>query len=144
MRFLGVLAGLLWEGTAGALAQRPSDLLPSLTEERTALGAAFVGGRASGLEQLLHPDLIVQPPDPDSARRGAGAIRYLTGLAVHTQVTESRLWPQAVNPEGTFLLEQGTWVLQAGVRAMRSRYHLRWRNTRSGWKVVLWRWTAFR
>ena len=88
--------------------------------------------------------MVVQPPSPDSAVQGAAAIEYLVGLAAHTQVRGSRLEPQAISPEGVFLLEQGTWVLLAGEQAVGSRYHLRWRHTPSGWKVVLWRWTRFR
>ena len=47
------------------------------TAARVALGASFLGGSASGLRPLLHADLIGQPPEPDSAHRGAAAVDYL-------------------------------------------------------------------
>jgi len=140
-----LLIALLVGCVGGAGAQRdPSGVVAPPTAERSELGAAFVGGKTHGLSGLLHADFLVQPPEPDSALRGSAAVAYLTGLAAHTQVNESRLEPQAFNPEGLFLLEQGTWVLRAGEQVLGSRYHLRWRRSPAGWKVVLWRWTAFR
>jgi hypothetical protein len=140
-----LLIALILVGVPGAEAQRhPSGVVAPPTAERSALGAVFVGGNASGLRALLHADLVVQPPSPDSALRGPAGAAYLTGLAAHTRVTESRLEPQVFFPEGPFLLEQGTWVVRAGERVLGSRYHLRWRRTPAGWKVVLWRWTRFR
>ena len=114
------------------------------TEEHAALGASFVSRDSAGLRELLHPDFIVQPPAPDSARQGDAAISYLLGLASHTEVTESRLEPQALVPEGPFALEQGSWLLSNGDLVLRSRYLLRWRKTEEGWRVVLWRWGRFR
>ena len=142
---IGLLIAMLLVGVSGAEAQRhPSGVVAPPTAERSALGAAFVGGTADGLRALLHADLVVQPPSPDRALRGSAAAAYLTALAAHTRVTESRLEPQAFIPEGVFLLEQGTWVVRAGERVLGSRYHLRWRRTPVGWKVALWRWTTFR
>ena len=86
----------------------------------------------------------MQPPKPDSARQGAAAIAYLLGLAAHTSVAESRLEPQTVTPEGTFVFEQGYWRLRTGDRTLRAPYTLRWRRSATGWQVVLWRWGAFR
>jgi hypothetical protein len=117
---------------------------PLLDPARVALGAGFVGGRAAGLRDLLHPDLIVQPPEPDSALRGRAAAEYLEGLARESAVTRSELMPGAVSREGGFLLERGTWLLEAGERRFASRYLLRWRESPDGWRVVLWRWTRFR
>ncbi len=113
-------------------------------EEHTALGASFVSNDSATLRLLLHPDLIVQPPKPDSARQGAAAIEYLLGLAAGTSVSESQLEPQMVVPEGSFVFEQGTWRLRTGDRTLRAPYTLRWRGSSAGWQVVLWRWGAFR
>jgi hypothetical protein len=113
------------------------------TEDHTALGASFVSGDSAGLRRLLHADLIVQPPEPDSARQGEDAIAYLLALATQTTVLESRLEPRAVAPEGPFAFEQGTWLLRSGDRVLRSQYTLRWRATPEGWRVVLWRWGRF-
>ena len=141
---ISLLTALILAAGHDGQAQRHPSRAASPTAERSELGAAFLGGKAQGLSTLLHADVVVQPPSPDSSLRGAAAAAYLTGLAAHTRLTESRLEPQAVTPEGPFLLEQGTWVVQAGERVFGSQYHLRWRRTPAGWKVVLWRWTRFR
>lgn len=120
LRLSAWLAGAAAPGEAQRVASPPS-------EERIALGAAFIGGNPRGLPALLHAGLIVQPPAPDTALSGKDANAYLMSLAVHTRLDESRLWPQAVTPEGPFLLEQGTWSVRAGDRVLASRYHLRWR-----------------
>jgi hypothetical protein len=73
---------------------------PELHEARGALGASFVGGHASGLRDLLHAGLIVQPPEPDSALRGAAAAEYLEQLARQSAVTRSELLPASVAREG--------------------------------------------
>jgi hypothetical protein len=126
----------------GAGHERPPD--PELQRERVALGASFVGGRASGLHQLLHPDLIVQPPAPDTALRGAAAAEYLARLARESRLTRSELLPVSLSREGGFLLERGGWHLESDDRAFASRYLIRWRESSAGWRVVLWRWTRFR
>lgn len=113
-------------------------------EEHTALGASFVSNDSATLRHLLHPDLIVQPPKPDSAQQGAAAIAYLLGLAAKTKVSESRLEPLRVVPEGSFVFEQGIWRLRSGDRTLRAPYTLRWRGSAAGWQVVLWRWGTFR
>jgi hypothetical protein len=112
-------------------------------EEHAVLAGSFVSGDSAALDFLLHPELVVQPPSPDSARRGAAAKAYLRGLAVNTQVSESRLQPQSLNQEGPFAFEQGIWELHSGGRVLRSPYALRWRSTPAGWRVVLWRWGRF-
>lgn len=112
-------------------------------EEHATLAGSFVSGDTAALDLMLHPDLVVQPPSPDSARRGASARAYLQGLAANTRVSESRLQPQSVNQEGSFAFEQGTWELSSGGRVLRSPYVLRWRSTPDGWRVVLWRWGRF-
>jgi hypothetical protein len=117
---------------------------PELHRERLTLGASFVGGRASGLRELLHEDLIVQPPAPDTPLRGAAAAEYLERLARESQVTRSELLPVSLSREGGFLLERGGWHLESGDRTFASRYLIRWRQSPAGWKVVLWRWTLFR
>lgn len=122
--------------------RRPPE--PDLYEARVALGASFVGGHARGLRELLHGDLIVQPPEPDTALRGAAAADYLERLARESAVSRSQLMPRSVSREGGFLLERGGWHLGAGERTFASRYTIRWRESPSGWKVVLWRWTLFR
>lgn len=114
-----------------------------LETARIALGASFVGGTAGGLRRLLHTDLIVQPPEPDTALRGAAAADYLERLARETRVRHSELRPDGVSREGEFLLERGIWALQSE-RWYHTRYTLRWRETPAGWKVVLYRWTQFR
>jgi hypothetical protein len=113
-------------------------------EEHTALAASFVSGDSAALRRLLHSDLIVQPPPPDSAQQGEAAIEYLLKLAAETTVAESRLEPQMVVPEGPFAFEQGIWLLRSGSRVLRSPYTIRWRAVPYGWQVVLWRWGPFR
>jgi hypothetical protein len=115
-----------------------------LHRARVALGASFIGGQASGLRELLHSDLIVQPPEPDTALRGPAAADYLERLARESELTRSELLPAAVGREGNFLLERGGWILESGDRTLASRYTIRWRESPAGWKVVLWRWTLFR
>jgi len=141
-----ILAG--WALTALACAdwRQPPARTPTDApmEEHTALGASFVSGDSAALRRLLHADLIVQPPEPDTARQGDAAIAYLLDLAAQTTVSESRLEPRAVAPEGPFAFEQGTWMLRSGDRRLRSPYTLRWRATPEGWRVVLWRWGRFR
>ena len=117
---------------------------PDLHRARVDLAASFVGGRASGLRDLLQADVIVQPPDPDSALRGAAAADYLERLARASDVARSELLPISVAREGGFLLERGGWHLESGDRTFASRYVIRWRESPAGWKVVLWRWTLFR
>jgi hypothetical protein len=117
---------------------------PELHRERVALGASFVGGRGTGLRELLHQDLIVQPPAPDTALRGEAAAEYLERLAMDSRLTGSELLPTTVNREGGFLLERGGWHLASADRTFAGRYLIRWRETAGGWKVVLWRWTLFR
>ena len=67
---------------------------------RVALAASFVGGHGRGLRELLHPELIVQPPEPDTAhaRRGGGGIPR--GLARESQVARSELLPVSPEPRG--------------------------------------------
>jgi Domain of unknown function (DUF4440) len=113
-------------------------------EEHSTLGASFVSGDSAALRRLLHSDLIVQPPVPDSAQQGDAAIEYLLELAAQSALAESRLEPHAVVPEGPFAFEQGIWRLKSGDRVLRSPYTLRWRAGPDGWRVVLWRWGAFR
>ena len=112
--------------------------------EHAALAASFVSNDSASLRRLLHPDLVVQPPEPDSARQGAAAIEYLLSLAAHTSVKESRLFPQVDTPEGPFVFEQGFWRLRTGDRTLHAPYTLRWRGSSEGWKVVLLRWGQFR
>jgi ketosteroid isomerase-like protein len=92
----------------------------------------------------LHQDLIVQPPEPDTALGGEAAAEYLEGLARESKVAASELLPVSLSREGGFLLERGGWHLRSGDHTLASRYTLRWRQTPAGWKVVLWRWTLFR
>ncbi len=112
--------------------------------EHTVLAASFVSNDSAGLRRLLDSQVIVQPPAPDSAQRGAAAIDYLLRLAAETSVSESRLEPWQVAPEGPFVFEQGAWLLREGDRTLRAPYTLRWRATPEGWRVVLWRWGPFR
>jgi hypothetical protein len=113
-----------------------------LHRARIALAASFVGGQAAGLRERIHHEMIIQPPEPDSALRGRAAAVYLERLARTTEVRHSELLPRAVSEEGEFLLEHGTWLLQSD-QVYRSRYTIRWRESSSGWQVVLWRWTLF-
>jgi len=136
-----LLAGAIGcEGGEPARAQAGAE---GLDRARVALGASFLGGQAGGLRRLLHRDLIVQPPEPDTALGDEAAAQYLERLARETRVRHSELVPDRISREGDFLLERGTWILEAG-RGYRTRYTLRWRETPAGWKVVLWRWTRFR
>ncbi|HEY7611916.1 MAG TPA: hypothetical protein VH764_02890 [Gemmatimonadales bacterium] len=137
---LGLFA--LASGCGGPREPPPAE--SELQENRIALGASFVGGHGSGLRRLLHPDLIVQPPEPDTALQGEAAADYLEGLARESRVARSELLPVSLTREGRFLLERGGWHLRSGNGTLASRYTLRWRETPAGWKVVLWRWTLFR
>lgn len=119
-------------------------MAPDLHQARVTLGASFVGGHATGLHELLHTDLIVQPPEPDTALQGEAARDYLERLARESEVTRSELLPVSVGREGGFLLERGGWRLESGSRTFASRYTIRWRESPAGWRVVLWRWTRFR
>jgi hypothetical protein len=121
----------------------PTTASDLVREEHAVLAGSFVSGDTAALDLLLHPDLVVQPPRPDSARRGLAARAYLRGLAANTQVYESRLQPQAMDQEGPFAFEQGIWELHSAGRVLRSPYALRWRSTAEGWRVVLWRWGRF-
>jgi hypothetical protein len=121
-----------------------ADAEADLGQSRVALGGGFVGGRAAGLRELLHRDLIVQPPAPDSALQGAAAADYLERLARGSDVERSELLPRSISREGGFLLERGSWIVETGARRLASRYMLRWRDSPTGWSVVLWRWTPFR
>jgi hypothetical protein len=112
-------------------------------EERTALAASFVGQHLGALDRLLHDSVLIQPPPPDSAVQGPGAISYLKELADNTLARESWLSPMSIVPEGPFLLEQGQWLLRIGDRHLRGSYTLRWRRGALGWQVVLWRWSRF-
>jgi hypothetical protein len=127
--------------------EKPQASPPTATdlalEEHAVLAGSFVSGDTAALDSLLHPELVVQPPSPDSARRGLAAKAYLRGLAGNTQVSESSLQPHSVNQEGPFAFEQGIWELRSGGRVLRSPYVLRWRSTPKGWRVVLWRWGKF-
>ena len=122
-------------------AQGPTGAPPG---ERAALSATFVSNDSAALRRLLDPQLIVQPPSPDTARAGAGAVEYLLGLAAATSVSDSRLEPHASVPEGPFVFEQGAWLLRTGNRLLRAPYSLRWRVTPEGRRVVLLRWGVFR
>jgi len=113
------------------------------SEEHAVLAGSFVSGDTGTLAGLLDPDLVVQPPLPDTALRGPFAKSYLLELAANTSVIDSRFHPEVVVPEGTFAFEQGIWELRTGSRRLLSRYALRWRNTAGGWRVVLWRWGPF-
>jgi hypothetical protein len=136
---------ILWYVVACSEEQRtpnPSDVVSP--EEHAVLAGSFVSGDTADLAALLDDQLVVQPPSPDTALRGAAARRYVVGLAANTSVEESRFHPEAVLPEGSFTYEQGLWELQAGSNRLVSRYVLRWRKTPAGWRVVLWRWGPFR
>jgi len=113
-------------------------------EEHAVLAGSFVSGDTAELASLLDDQLVVQPPAPDTAVRGAPARRYLLGLAANTRVVESQFHPEVVLPEGSFAYEQGLWELQTGSEQLVSRYVLRWRKSPAGWRVVLWRWGPFR
>ncbi len=131
---------------AGCERREPAPALESSgpDQERVTLGASFVGADSSRLRHLLHSDLVVQRPAPDSALGGAAAIEYLLQLAANTSVAESRLQTGAMAREGSFLFEKGLWLLREGDLALQAGYTLRWRETPGGWQVVLWRWNPFR
>jgi hypothetical protein len=141
-----VIAAALLAGATGCESRESPGAPPGMDLERAreALGASFVGRRAGGPRALMDPDPIVQPPKPDSALRGDAAVDYLERLARESDLARSELTPTDLSREGGFLLERGTWFLEAEERTLRSRYTIRWRETPAGWKVVLWRWTPFR
>jgi hypothetical protein len=137
---VALVAGVIGCGDGSRL---PADSVASrLDRARVTLAASFVGGRAAGLRDRLHDDVIVQPPEPDTSRQGTGAADYLERLARETEVRHSELLPARITEEGGFLLEQGTWLLETE-RFYRSRYTIRWRDSDGGWQVVLLRWTRF-
>ncbi len=140
---MGMLVGCsdVGDSRARQLSRAGPDDFP--VAERAALATSFAEKGYQGIGRLLHDSIIVQPPSPDSALRGAAAIRYVTELAAQTRASESRLTPSAATPEGPFLFEQGTWELSFGGRSLSGHYSLRWRQTPAGWKVVLWRWSRF-
>jgi hypothetical protein len=138
-----ILAVLLVACTERNRPVRPSVTDEPLEEHRT-LAASFVSRDTTALRALLHPDLIVQPPPPDTGQRSAAAVTYLLTLAAGTAVSESRLEPRTVVPEGPFVFEQGVWLMRIGTRTLRAPYTLRWRAAGPSWQVVLWRWGAFR
>jgi hypothetical protein len=113
-------------------------------EEHELLAGSFVSGDSALLRRVLHDDVLVQPPTPDSALQGSAARSYLLELAANTRALESRLHPRMIKPEGPFALEQGLWELRVGDRRLHSPYILRWRLTPAGWRVILWRWERFR
>jgi hypothetical protein len=136
-----LLAGVV--GCEGDPQPRDRTERDRLESVRIELAASFFGGQAKGLHRLLHGDLIVQPPEPDTPLRAEAAADYLERLARETAVQRSELLPAAITREGNFLLERGTWILESG-RGYQSRYMIRWTETPTGWKVVLWRWNRFR
>jgi hypothetical protein len=136
-----LLAGVV--GCEGDTRARADTQETRLDQVRIELAASFVGSQAKGLRRLLHADLIVQPPEPDTSLRAKPAADYLERLAQETEVRHSELVPADISKEGNFLLERGTWILESG-RWYQSRYMIRWTETPDGWKVVLWRWTRFR
>jgi hypothetical protein len=140
-------AGILWLCIV-ACGDKMQDLPPAQTrtpiEEHAILDGSFISGDSAALDALLHADLVVQPPRPDSARSGSVARAYLLGLVANTRVSESRFNPQTVVQEGPFAFEQGIWELRSEGQLLRSPYALRWRTTPAGWRVVLWRWETFR
>jgi hypothetical protein len=141
-----MIAAALLAGAVGCQSDRPSRAQSQgarLDPVRVELAASFVGGEAKGLRRLLHADLIVQPPEPDTSLRAEAAADYLERLARGTVVRRSELLPADISREGSFLLERGTWVLESG-RRYQSRYMIRWTEAATGWKVVLWRWSRFR
>ncbi len=139
-----VTIGLVMLGCRDQSRPPPPAVERPTLEEHVALGASFVSNDSGALRRLLDSQMIVQPPLPDSARKGAAAIEYLLRLAAGTSVSESRLEPHMAVPEGPFVLEQGAWVMRNGDVLLRAPYSLRWRATAEGWRVVLWRWGAFR
>jgi hypothetical protein len=140
---MGQRSRLLWSWPIGLVLMAGCGEEMQAHEEHAVLAGSFVTGDSAALRALLHADFIVQPPAPDTARQGAAARSYLLQLAGNTKVTESRLHPRMVVPEGPFAFEEGTWELRVGDRRLRSPYMIRWRNTPSGWRVVLWRWGRF-
>lgn len=134
----------------GAVGCEKNEPTPRSTTQELPLGAhatlagSFVSGDSASLKSLLHPDLLVQPPSPDSALQGTAALSYLLTLSANTRVADSRLYPHGIVPEGPFAFEQGLWEIRVGDRRLRSPYILRWRMTSDGWRVALWRWERFR
>jgi hypothetical protein len=87
---------------------------------------------------------MIWPPAPDTARRGSPAIRYFVDLALASRLTRSEFRPRTVTLDGTYLVEQGTWLFTHGRDKVSARYDLRWRNTNGRWQVSFLKWDLFR
>jgi hypothetical protein len=111
---------------------------------RWQLAGTFVRRDSAAVRRLLAPDVMVWPPSPDTARRGAPAIGYLQSLALSSRVTRSDLRPRAVRPDGPYVVEEGVWILTSGRTRVSARYDLRWRRVEGRWRVSFFRWELFR
>ena len=111
---------------------------------RWQLAGTFVGRDTATVRRLLAPDVMIWPPAPDTARRGSAAIAYLQGLALTSSVSRSELRPRNLRPDGSYLLEQGVWVLTSGRTRVSARYDLSWRRIEGRWRVSFLRWELFR
>ena len=111
---------------------------------RWQLAGTFVRRDSATVRRLLAPDVMVWPPAPDTARRGDAAIGYLQRLALSTRVNRSDLRPHSVKADGSYLVEEGSWVLTSGRTRVTARYDLQWRQVEGRWRVSFFRWELFR
>lgn len=111
---------------------------------RWQFAAAFVKRDSAALRRYLASDVLIWPPAPDIARRGAPAIAYFVGLALSSQVSRSELRPRSVNGNGTYVIENGMWSFTHQRVRVSARYDLRWRQANGRWQVSFLKWDLFR
>ena len=133
----GVLSGA---GGDAARAAAPDQDQPP----RWQLAGAFVRRDSVAVRRYLAPDVMIWPPAPDTARRGAAAIAYFQGLALSSNLSRSEFRPRRLRPDGAYLLEEGVWILTHGRTRVSARYDLRWRRIDGRWRVSFLRWELFR
>jgi ketosteroid isomerase-like protein len=147
MRLLCAVLLLMISPTGGARSPGAETAAPGPSQNplpRWQFAAAFVKRDSAALRRYLAPDVLIWPPAPDTARRGAPAIAYFVGLALSSQVSRSELRPRSVNGNGTYVIENGMWSFTHQRVRVSARYDLRWRQAKGRWQVSFLKWDLFR
>jgi hypothetical protein len=147
MRLLCLLLLLMVSPTGGGRlpgAQPATSALVQNPPPRWQLAAAFVKRDSVALRRYLASDVMIWPPAPDTARRGAAAIMYFVGLALSSQVSRSEFRPRSVTTDGVYLIEDGMWSFTHQRVKVSARYDLRWRQAKGRWQVSFLKWDLFR